>query len=137
MAAKITVTGMREFQRALRDMEAGLPKQIRVALNLGSKVVIDYAQPRMPRKTGRAAGSLTARSSQREARVALGGRRAPYAPWLDFGGEGRVKGRPPHRDFIRGGRYVYKGLEVKRADIVQIMSDALTELARSAGLDVT
>jgi len=137
VAEKIKVTGLREFQKALRDMDTNLPKQLRVALNLASKVVIDYAEPRMPRKTGRAAGSLKAKSSQREARIGLGGRRAPYAPWLDFGGEGRRKGRPPARPFIKSGRYVYKGLEVKRDEITQVMSDALTELARTAGLEVS
>lgn len=137
MVAKIEVTGLREFQRALKAMDAGLPKQLRLALNEASTVVIDYAQARFPRKTGAAAASLKARSSQREARVALGGRKAPYAPWLDFGGEGRVKGRPGKREFIRGGRYVYKGLEVKRTEVTDIMSRALTQLAVDAGLEVT
>ena len=134
---KIQISGLREFQRALKAMDAGLPKQLRLALNEASKEVIDYAEPRFPHKTGAAAASLKARSSQREARVALGGRRAAYAPWLDFGGEGRVKGRPPKREFIKSGRYVYKGLEVRRVRITEIMSQALTQLARDAGLEVT
>lgn len=134
---KIEVTGLREFQRALRSMDADLPKQLRLALNQASTLVIDYAAPRFPHKSGRAAASLKARSSQREARVALGGRRAPYAPWLDFGGQGRVKGRPAPREFIRTGRYVYKGLEVRRPEITETMSSALADLARAAGLEVT
>lgn len=139
MAAEgaIRIDGLREFQAALRTMDAGLPKQLRLILNEASKEVIDYAESRFPRRSGRAAGSLKARSSQREARVALGGRRAPYAPWLDFGGEGRVHGRPPARPFIKGGRYVYRGLEVRRARITEIMSEGLDQLARDAGLDVT
>jgi hypothetical protein len=134
--ARIEITGLREFQRSLKAMEAGLPKQLRLALNEASQAVIDYAQPRMPHDTGAAAASLKARSSQREARIALGGRKAPYAPWLDFGGQGRVHGRPPKRDFIRGGRYVYKGLEVRHAEVTEIMSRALARLATEAGLEV-
>jgi hypothetical protein len=137
MTEKIEITGLKEFQAALRSMDAALPKQIRLVLNEAAKIVIDYAQPRFPRKTGRAAASLKARSSQRAARVALGGSRAPHAPWLDFGGQGRVKGRPPHRPFVKGGRYVYKGLEVRRDEITQVMSEGLTELAKTAGLEVT
>lgn len=137
MTEKIKVTGLREFQRALRDMDAALPKQMRVVLNQATKIVVDYAEPRFPRLTGRAARSLKTRSSQREARVALGGRAAPYAPWLDFGGQGRAKGRPPHREFIKSGRYLYRGLEVKRDEITQVMAAGLTELARAAGLEVT
>ncbi len=134
---KIQIAGLREFQKALRDMDSSLPKMIRLALNEASELVLDYAQPRFPRKTGKAAGSLKARSSQREARIALGGKRAPYAPWLDFGGEGRVKGRPPARPYITGGRYVYKGLAVRRDEVTEVMSRALTQLATEAGLEVT
>jgi hypothetical protein len=133
---RIEVTGLREFQKQLRSMDANLPKQLRVALNQAADEVIGYAEARFPRRTGAAAASLKARSSQREARVALGGRRAPYAPWLDFGGEGRVKGRPAPRPFIKSGRYVYKGLEVKRDRITEILAAALTQLALDAGLEV-
>jgi phage gpG-like protein len=134
---KIEVTGLREFQQALKRMDTALPRQLRTALNEASGLVIDYAGARMPSRSGRARGSLKARSSQREARVALGGRRAPYAAWLDFGGEGKRKGRPAARPFYRDGRYVYKALEVKRDEITKIMSESLTRLARDAGLDVT
>ena len=136
MVAKITVSGLREFQTALRRMDSDLPKQLRLVLNEAADIVIDYAGAHMERKTGAAAASLKARSSQREARVGLGGRRAPYAPWLDFGGQGRVKGRPPARPFLREGRYVYKGLALHREDITTKMSEALTQLATSAGLEV-
>ncbi len=134
---KIQVTGLREFQAQLRSMDAALPRQLRLALNEAAEEIIDYAEPRFPRKTGRAAASLKARSSQRVARIALGGRRAPWAPWLDFGGEGRVRGRPPKRPFIRSGRYVYRGLEVRRDRVTEIMSTALAQLARDAGLEVS
>jgi hypothetical protein len=137
MVAKIEVTGLREFQRALKAMDAGMPKQLRLALNEASKEVIDYAEARFPKRTGRAAASLKARSTQKAARVGLGGSKAPYAPWLDFGGEGRVKGRPAARPFIKSGRYVYKGLEVRRERITEIMSEALTQLAKDAGLEVS
>lgn len=137
MADRITVTGLREFQKSLRAMDAGLPKMIRIVLNDATGVVIDWARPRMPSRTGRARGSLKARSSQRAAVVALGGARAAWVPWLDFGGEGRVRGRPAPREFIREGRYLYAGLRVKRAEVTDIMAAGLTQLARDAGLDVS
>jgi phage gpG-like protein len=98
---------------------------------------VDYDQSHMPNRTGRARASVKARSSQRAARVAVGGSKAPYVPWLDFGGEGRRKGRPPARPFLKAGRYTYVGLKIHRDDITEIMSAGLTELARSGGLDVT
>ncbi len=133
----IRVEGLREFQRALRSMDNDLPKQIRVILNDATGIVVAYAQPRIPRKTGRAAASVKARSSQREARVAVGGNRAPYYPWLDFGGQGRVAGRPAPRPFIREGRYLYPALTVKRQEVTDVMSRGIAALAERAGLEVT
>lgn len=137
MAGQIAITGLREFQRALRQVDAGLPKQMRLIGNQAAQLVVDWAQPRMPNKTGRARSSLKVRSSQREVRVAMGGTKAPYAPWLDFGGQGRRAGRPSARPFIADGRYVYQGLKVKRADVIEVMAAGLTDLAKQAGLEVT
>jgi hypothetical protein len=137
MTDSIKVTGIREFQKSLRAMGADLPKQVRVVLNEAGQLIVGYDQQHMPRRSGRAIASVKARSSQREARVAIGGARAAYVPWLDFGGEGRRPGRPGRRPFLREGRYTYKGLRVHRDDITQIMADGLTELAKSAGLDVS
>lgn len=137
MVDRIRVAGLKEFQAQLRDMDAGLPRQLRLALNAAAEEIIGYAQPRMPSRTGRARASLKARSSQRVARIALGGRGAPYAAWLDFGGQGRIKGRPAARPFLKDGRYVYRALDARRDQVTQIMSDALTDLAEGAGLEVT
>lgn len=134
MPDTIKLTGIKDFQRSLRAMDADLPKQIRVILNDAMGLILDYAEPRFPRKTGRAAGSLKGASSQREARISLGGRRAPYAPGLDFGGGANRPQFPPYRP---GGRYVYKGLEVNRDKITQRMEQGLHDLARGAGLEMT
>jgi hypothetical protein len=133
---RIVVQGLREFQQAIDQMDAELVKQMRGAFVEAGGVVIDYATGHMPRKSGAAAASLKARAGQRDLKLSMGGRKAAYAPWLDFGGEGKRKGRPPARPYIRGGRYLYKGLEVRRADIAEIMIGALTKLAHDAGLEV-
>lgn len=135
--ATIKIEGLREFQKALRQVDADLPKLLRVTFNEAMGLVIGYAQDHMPHRSGRAINSLKPRSAQRTARIAMGGTRAPYAPWLDFGGEGRRRGRPPARPFIKQGRYVYKGLAVKHDDITAVMSKGMTDIARAAGLDVT
>ena len=134
---KIEVQGLREFQAQLRKMDAELPKQLRLALNQASELVVSYAQARMPSRSGKARASLKARSTQRVAQVALGGRKAPYAPWLDFGGGGKHHGRPPKRPFFKQGRYVYRGLAVHHAEITEVMGTALADVARAAGLEVT
>jgi hypothetical protein len=137
MVDKIQVQGLREFQKALKDMDAGLPKMMRLVFNEAAGVVVDYAKPRIPNVTGRARASVKLRSTQRAVRIAVGGSKAPWFPWLDFGGQGRVKGRPVHRPFLKEGRYIYAGLRVKRDEVTQIMSTGLTELAKTAGLEVS
>lgn len=134
---KIEVTGLREFQRALKQMDIGLPKRIRLVLNEAGQIIVDYDKAHMPRVSGRAVGSVKLRSTQRLAQLAIGGSKAAYAPWLDFGGEGRVKGRPGKRPFIKEGRYTYVGLRVHRQEITDIMTAGLTALAAEAGLEST
>jgi len=132
----IQVKGIKEFQAALRDMDRDLPKKLRVAMNTAGELVVGYARPRVPSRSGRARGSLRVRSTQREARVAAGGARVAYYPWLDFGG--RVgPARSVRRPFLTEGRYVYPGLRANRDEIQAELERALTELARGAGLEVT
>lgn len=137
MSAQIDTAGLREFQAALRRMDSDLPKQLRLVLNEAAGIVVDYAQAHIEVKSGRAKASIKARSSQRQAAVTIGGNRAPHVPWLDFGGEGRVRGRPAPRQFIKEGRYVYRGVRLKNEDITTLLAKGLSELAASAGLEVT
>jgi hypothetical protein len=133
---RIEVTGLREFQRSLRQMDADLPKQIRLVLNASGEIVIKYARPTIPSKTGAARASMKLRSSQREARLAAGGRRAPYYPWLDFGGSVGPNDSVT-RPFVKIGRYVYPTLRDHNAEIQEAMSEGLQRLATDAGLEMT
>src|SRR6266516_6672861 len=100
MAEAIRIDGLAEFTRNLRKLDAEVPKALRVALNGCAEIVLGYARPRVPSRSGRAASTLRARSTRTAVRVSAGGRRAPYYPWLDFGGRvGRHK--KTRRAFIR------------------------------------
>jgi hypothetical protein len=133
--SKVEVTGLREFNRALKRMDADLPKALRLVLNDATKIVLDYAIPQVPKRTGRTAATLKAASTRTTARVRGGGSKAAHFGWLDFGGEGRIKGRPTKREFIREGRYLWKSLDVKRDEFTEALQDGITELAHGAGLE--
>ena len=133
--ARITITGLKEFQRSLRQMDADLPKQLRIALNGVSELVIQKARPEIPTRSGAARASLKVRSSQREARIAAGGRKAPYYPWLDFGGHVGQHGATS-RPFYKEGRYIYPALRKNRDEVTKLMVTAISDLARGAGLAV-
>lgn len=136
MRPRIEVEGVREFQRSLRQMDAGLAKQLRVVFNDAAEIVVTHARPKVARRTGAAAASIKVRSSQREARLAAGGRKAPYYPWLDFGGA-VGPGKSVKRDFVTEGRYIYPTVREQNVAIQQAMSDGLTRLATDAGLEMT
>jgi hypothetical protein len=131
----IKVVGLNEFRKGLRQLDRTLPKGVRLALNDAANVLVDATRPTIPHRTGSAAASLRAQSTQTTARVAVGGPKAPYYPWLDFGG--RVgRGRSVVRPFYKEGRYLFPTLKKKRNEIQAAMLNALSELARESGLEV-
>jgi len=131
----VSVEGLAEFQRGLRKLGNNLPKGLRIALNGCADFLIAKTQPLIPRKTGAAAKSLKARSTQKAVRIAVGGRRAPYYPWLDFGGKVGRK-NSVERPFYKEGRYLYPTLRKHKDDFTDIMQGAILGVARDAGLDV-
>jgi hypothetical protein len=64
----------------------------------------------------------------------VGGKKAAYVPWLDFGGQGRRPGRPAPRPFLKEGRYVYPTLREIRPRIEQQLQDSISAVIRNAGL---
>jgi hypothetical protein len=134
---EIKVDGLKEFSRALKRVDTELPKQLRLALNSLSDMVIDDALPGVPKRTGRAARSLKAKSTRTMARVAGGSAAAPYYPWLDFGGAvGRRNSA--RRPYLKDGRYLYPAYFGLRdsGELTRALEQALTALAASAGLEM-
>lgn len=134
---KIEVRGLAELSRALRRVDADAPKALRVALNGVAQDLVDETKPQIPKVTGRAANTLKARSTRTSARVAIGSKRAAYVPWLIFGGQGRVAGRPAAREFIKEGRWLFPTLVRRREAVSTMLQEALNDVAKSAGLDVS
>jgi hypothetical protein len=132
----LAVAGLAEMRRGLKGMDSSLPKSVRVALNSVAQVVVDAAKPKIPSRTGAAKGSLKAASSQNQARVSAGGQRAPYYPWLDFGGRvGRKKS--VHRDFYKSGRYIYPAVADNQDAIQEAMFKAVRHIAETNGIEVS
>lgn len=136
MDVKVGIEGLAEFNRGLRKLDKDAPKGLRLALNSVADLLVAETRKHIPRRTGAAQASLKAQSTRTSARVAVGGKKAPYYPWLDFGGQGRVAGRPAHRQFIKEGRYLYPTLGRIRPDIEKALGQALVAVARDAGLEV-
>lgn len=135
----IRINNLRELQKALKQADGESQKQLRVVFNQAADVVIGGARHRVPRgPSGAARASLKARSGQREAKAVGGGTKAPYYPWLDFGGQpGGAIGNRSRRRFVEGGRYLYPSWSANRKTILDALAESLTRVARDAGLQVT
>lgn len=132
----IKVDGLRDFQRALRTMEEGAQKQLRVTLNVVADVIRVPAQRLTPTRTGAARTSIRLASGQREVSIKAGGRKAPYFGWLDYGGRiGPAKS--VRRPFIPEGRILYPAFKRNREAVLDTLGQGLADLARHAGLDVS
>lgn len=135
MADTVRIAGLKEFRGALKQLDKSLPKGLRTAFNGSADFLIGKVRPQIPKLTGRAAKSVKARSSQTEVRIAIGGRAAPWYPWLDFGGR-TGRNRSVERTFIKEGRYLYPTFNKHRDQFTKITEKALVGLAEDAGLDV-
>jgi hypothetical protein len=132
----IHVEGLREFSQGLKRLDDDMPKVLRLGLNSVADVVVGVARPRVASRSGRARGSVRAKSTRNAVRVAGGGKRVPYYGWLDYGGKvGR--GRSQVRPFKKEGRYLYPAYYDTRERIPQLLEDTLVDVARQAGLEVT
>lgn len=137
MIDPIKVDGLAQFSRNLKKLDSDLPKALRVALNEAADLVVTGAKTRVPKKTGKAAASIKPASTRTAVRVKAGGKRAPYYPWLDFGG--RVgKRRSVKRPFLKEGRYLYDVYFDLRDSgrIQQVLQKALLDVASQAGVEV-
>jgi hypothetical protein len=132
---KVGVGGLAKLSRGLKAVDNDAPKQLRVALNSAAQMLIDEAKRHVPSVTGAARRSMVARSTRTSARVAVGGKKAPYFPWLDFGGQGRIAGRPAAREFIREGRYIYPSLRRIRPQIEAQLQESISAVIRGAGME--
>lgn len=135
MSDAIRIDGLNEFRANLKTLDRDLPKALRVAFNAAADIVVADARPRVPSKTGRARASVKARSTQAFSRVSGGGSKAPHYPWLDFGG--RVgRNRSVRRPFLKEGRYIYFSYYRNRNRYVEVLEEALLDVAAQAGVEV-
>lgn len=132
----IRVEGLAAIRRGLQQIGSDAPKALRVAANEAADIVVQAARRDVPRRSGKAAASIRAASTQTKTRVKSGGRRAPYMPWLDYGGKvGRND--TAARRFIADGRYVYPAYHANKDRFEEVLLKAIRKVAEDAGLEVT
>jgi HK97 gp10 family phage protein len=133
---RISIDGLREFNKALKEIDSKLPSQTRIGLNTAAQIVVDAAKPKVPvgpGKGGHAKDSIKAKSTRTEVRVSEGGNKYPYMPWLDFGGRVGIH-KSVKRPFMKTGRYLWAAYDAHKGDVEAQAVKALEQVAVDAGL---
>jgi hypothetical protein len=133
---KVGVEGLSKFSRSLKQVSSDAPKALRIALNGAADFLIAEARPLIPSLTGAARASLKASSTRTAVRVSEGGAKAPYMPWLDYGGK-TGPNRSVERPFRKEGRYLYPTLRKSNDEFSDLLTSAIVGVAEGAGLEVT
>lgn len=129
---RIEVDGLKKLRAALRDVDQSFSKELGQAGKKAADIVAQAARQKVPVRTGRARDSIRS-TAGRGGSVAGGGARAPYYPWLDWGG--RVgRNDSVSRPRLKSGRYLYPALAERRDDVVGEFADLVNELTARAGL---
>lgn len=131
---EIEVRGLKELHRRLKDADAGMGREVTKVNKYAANLLADEARPRYPRRSGALQRSVRARATGTAARVAVGGKTAPYAGWIEFGGTIAPRGAPVHRTRVPTGRVLYPTLARQRARIIEGYADALEDVLRRVDL---
>jgi hypothetical protein len=133
MIDPIDVDSFDDLTAALQRYASATPERIDRLLGNAAVQVADDARPLIPRgPTGAARASLGVRTGPGPASVGGGGSRAPYYPWLEFGGAvGRNES--VRRPLVPGGRYIWPAWAKNRTDVLTAMERGLAQLATESG----
>jgi len=119
------IEGLREVQKALRDMGGDLLNEMKSTHLKAAEIVVEGAKRIAPVRTGRMAASIRAAAVRTGGRVRVGNASVPYAGPIHFGWpERRIKPQP----------FVYDALDPRRAEVANIYADRLNYLVVKYGI---
>lgn len=134
----VQVEGLVELNRALRDIEPALQKELRGTFRRIGAKVRDKVRASMPSRTGKARSSVRSANSSAGTYIAAGKASVPYVGWLDFGGTLRPSGGRRNtavRPIVRGGRYLYPAIEDMAPQLQREAVEAIEAVKNQLGLE--
>lgn len=123
--SQIQVTGLRELQRALKQLDVELPKEFRGRLKAVAERVAQIVRSRLPHVTGTMIRNTKARATTKGAGISW---RNIYSGPVEFGGWPR--GRP----YVAKGRYIYPTVDAERSMIEAEVEQIVDHYLQRAGL---
>lgn len=132
---RIDVRGLAEFQRALRDVDRDLPKQLRVVNLKAAELVASDARGRAEAAggaLGKAAPSIKAVAQQRSAGVRIGGSRYPFAMGGEFGSVTFRQFKPWRGSGGDAGYALFPAKRENTDKVVEMYGDLINDLTKKA-----
>jgi hypothetical protein len=124
--SKIQIDGLKETQKALREMSDDLKDEMKPTHKAAAEVIVDGAKRYVPVRTGRLAGSIRALATRTSGRVRAGSASVPYAGPIHFGWpERRIKPQP----------FIYEAMDTRRKEVLDIYAARIYGLVDKYGLD--
>jgi len=136
---------IRELSRDLKNTAPEMILKLKASLKDIAESIAADTRSKVPRRTGRAASSIKARSTASSASIAFGGSIAPYYFWLDFGGStGRghidktADSGAIHREWMGKpdgeGRYLYPTIREHIPDTTKRLGDVIDGVMKEADI---
>lgn len=122
---KSEIEGLREVQKALRDLSDDLKDAMKPTHKKAAEIVVDGAKLIAPVRTGRLAASIRAAAVRTGGRVRVGSSAVPYAGPIHFGWPARRITPQP---------FVYEALDPRRAEVAAVYADRLNQLIVQYGI---
>ena len=122
---KSEIEGLREVQKALRDLSDDLKDAMKPTHKKAAEIVVDGAKRIAPVRTGRLAASIRAAAVRTGGRVRVGSSAVPYAGPIHFGWPARRITPQP---------FVYEALDPRRAEVAAVYADRLNQLIVQYGI---
>jgi HK97 gp10 family phage protein len=119
------IEGLREVQKALRDMGGDLLNEMKPTHLKAAEIVVPAAKQLAPVRSGRMAASIRAAAVRSGGRVRVGNSSVPYAGPIHFGWPARrIKPQP----------FVYEALDPRRDEVAEVYAKRLNELVVRYGI---
>lgn len=121
------IEGLREVQKALRDLSDDLRDEMKPTHLKAAEIVVEGAKRYVPVRTGRLAASMRAAATRTGGRVRVGSAAVPYAGPIHFGWPARrIQPQP----------FIYDALDPRRSEVANIYAERIMDLIDRYGISV-
>lgn len=126
--SKIQIAGLRETQKALKDLGDDCRNDLKPAHKEAAEVIVEGSKRYVPVRSGRLAGSIRALATRTSGKVRAGSAAVPYAGPIHFGWPARrIKPQP----------FIYDAMDERRQEVYDIYAARIYGLIDKHGLDGT